>query len=158
MRPSDLADIEEIKQLKARYFRLMDTKQWAEWREVLSEDCVLEYLGGPDLRMEGRDAVVEFVSGALDGAVSVHLGHMPEIEITGPTSARGTWAMSDVVEWTGDMRPNSLRGFGHYEDHYVKTNGEWLIRHLRITRLRVDPLHPPASQQQGIQASPAKDT
>lgn len=140
MQPSDLADIEAIKQLKARYFRLMDTKRWSEWREVLSEDCVLEYSGGPDIRMEGRDAVVDFVSGALGESVSVHQGHMPEIEITGPTTARGTWAMSDVVEWAGDMRPNSLRGFGHYDDEYVKENGAWRIRQMTITRLRVDPL------------------
>lgn len=26
------ADIDAIKQLNARYFRLMDTKQWDEWR------------------------------------------------------------------------------------------------------------------------------
>ena len=140
MQPADLAEIEEIKQLKARYFRLMDTKQWSEWGENLTEDCVLEYTGGPDIRMEGRDAVVEFVSNALDGAVSVHQGHMPEIELTGPTTARGTWAMSDVVEWSGERQPNSLRGFGHYEDEYAKEDGTWRIKRMRITRLRVDPL------------------
>ena len=142
MEPSDLAEIEEIKQLKARYFRLMDTKQWSVWGEELTDDCVLEYVGGPELRLEGRGAVVDFVRGALHEAVSVHQGHMPEIELTGPTTARGVWAMSDVVEWTGDMRANSLRGFGHYEDEYVKEGGTWRVRRMRITRLRVDPFVP----------------
>ncbi len=38
-----LWDIEQIKQLKARYFRLMDTKDWAAWRELFTDDC-LHYL------------------------------------------------------------------------------------------------------------------
>ena len=142
MEPSELADIEAIKQLKARYFRLMDTKRWAEWRETLTDDCVLEYADIPDLRVEGGDAVVEFVRRSLGEAVSVHQGLMPEIELTGPTTARGYWAMSDVVEWSGAMRVNSLRGYGHYEDEYVKEDGQWRIRRYRITRLRVEPLFP----------------
>jgi hypothetical protein len=31
-------DIEETKTLKARYCRLSDTKQWALWRDVFTED------------------------------------------------------------------------------------------------------------------------
>jgi hypothetical protein len=152
MEPSDLAEIEEIKQLKARYFRLMDTKHWSEWRELLTDDCVMRY--GEDLTIEGGDAILEFVRGALDDAVSVHQGHMPEIELTGPATARGVWALSDVVEWTGDMRRNSLTGAGHYEDEYAKEDGRWRIRSFGITRLRVDPMFP----EEGIDASPAKET
>ena len=147
MEPSDLAEIEEIKQLKARYFRLMDTKQWSAWAEQLTPDCALEYVDQGELRLEGRDAVVDFVRGALHEAVSVHQGLMPEIELTGPTTARGIWAMSDVVEWSGDRRANSLRGFGHYEDEYVKEDGTWRVRRMRITRLRVDPLGLPGGQE-----------
>ena len=31
MTPDDLVEIEQIRQLKARYFRLMDQKKWDEW-------------------------------------------------------------------------------------------------------------------------------
>ena len=34
------ADIEAIKQLKARYFRLMDTKDWAGFRAVFTDFSV----------------------------------------------------------------------------------------------------------------------
>ena len=37
-----LLDIEAIKQLKARYFRLMDQKQWEDWGLVFATDCVME--------------------------------------------------------------------------------------------------------------------
>jgi hypothetical protein len=35
-----LWDIEQIKQLKARYFRLMDTKDWVAWRDLFTDDCL----------------------------------------------------------------------------------------------------------------------
>jgi SnoaL-like domain len=38
MDAATLAEIEAIKQLKARYFRLLDTKRWDEWREIFSKD------------------------------------------------------------------------------------------------------------------------
>ncbi len=37
-----LVDIEAIKQLKARYFRLLDTKRWDEWGQVFAAGCVME--------------------------------------------------------------------------------------------------------------------
>jgi SnoaL-like protein len=64
----------------------------------------------------GRDAIVAAVSGALTGTRTVHHGPMPEIEITGPDTARGVWAMFDYVEWPaaeGGERVG-LRGYGHY--------------------------------------------
>jgi 3-phenylpropionate/cinnamic acid dioxygenase small subunit len=36
-----LEEIEAIKRLKARYFRLMDTKQWDQWGDVFTEDAHL---------------------------------------------------------------------------------------------------------------------
>jgi len=36
-----LEEIEAIKQLEARYFRLMDTKQWEAWADVFTEDAIV---------------------------------------------------------------------------------------------------------------------
>lgn len=33
-----LVEIESIKQLKARYCRLLDAKDWAAWREIFADD------------------------------------------------------------------------------------------------------------------------
>jgi hypothetical protein len=141
MDPRHLADIEAIKQLKARYFRLMDTRQWTEWGRVFTSDCHLRVehepgVVGTDVR--GRDAIVRGVQKALDGTRTVHHGHMPEIEILGPTSARGIWAMYDYVRWGGDA---DLKGYGHYHETYRKNPaGRWQIASLLLTRIRID--HP----------------
>jgi len=42
--------IEQLKQLKARYFRLMDQKRWDEWQEVFTEDVTAVYHGVPGSR------------------------------------------------------------------------------------------------------------
>ena len=134
-------DIEAIKQLKARYFRFLDTKQWDEWRTVFTKDCVLEVPEANGVS-NGRDAIVKDVSSALEGARTVHHGHMPEIRITGADTAEGVWAMFDYVEWPAneDGSRVGLKGFGHYIEKYAREDGEWRISHLRLDRLRIDPL------------------
>lgn len=136
-----LADIEAIKQLKARYFRAMDRREWDDFGQVFAREADLE-VPEADATQHGRDAIVAFVSGALTGARTVHHGHMPEIELTGPDSARGTWAMFDYVEW--QARPGGdrvgLHGYGHYLEEYVREDGRWCISRSRLERLRIDPL------------------
>jgi uncharacterized protein (TIGR02246 family) len=136
-----LVDVEEIKRLKARYFRALDTKAWKEFGSVFTVDAVLEV---PEAAMvtEGRDAIVAAVSSALVGTTTVHHGHMPEIELNGPDTARGTWAMADYVEWPASESGArvGLRGFGHYHEEYVRRDGRWYIHRSRLERLRIDPL------------------
>ena len=127
-------DREEIRQLKARYFRLMDTKQWDAWRDCFTSDAVLETLPSPGEHFVGRDEIVSRVSAILSDSVTVHHGHMPEIDLTGPDTATGIWAMFDWV----DMPTRVLRGFGHYHDDYQRQAGTWRIRRSRLTRLRLD--------------------
>jgi uncharacterized protein (TIGR02246 family) len=136
-----LVDIEDIKRLKARYFRSLDTKDWDEFAQVFAQDAHLEVPEG-DVSEDGREAVVRSVSTVLEGVTTVHHGHMPEIEITGDDTARGIWAMFDYVEFPvaeGGGR-FGLKGYGHYIEDYVREDGEWRIKRLELSRLRVDPL------------------
>lgn len=148
-----LISIEEIKALKARYFRTLDTKDWAAFSQVFTLDAVLE-LPEADTTIEGRDAIVKTVSEALSGARTVHHGHMPEIEIVGSDNATGTWAMADYVEWpsadSGDRV--GLQGYGHYIEEYSRTGGQWHISRSRLQRLRIDSLTPtkPATDATGV--------
>ena len=137
-----LVDVEAIKQLKARYFRFLDTKRWDDWGMVFATDVVME-VPEADMVNNGRAEVVQTVSAALEGARTVHHGHMPEIEVTGAGTAHGTWAMFDYLEWpaSADGARVAMNGYGHYiEDYVSEEDGEWRISGTRLVRLRVDPI------------------
>ena len=132
-----LWDIEQIKQLKARYFRLMDTKDWAAWRDLFTDDC-LHYLPREVDRPPQTNAqYLEYVPEYLDDAFTTHHGHMPEITILSPTEAEGIWAMFDYVLKPG--QPTGIKGYGHYHETYRKCeDGQWRISSKRNTRLKLD--------------------
>jgi hypothetical protein len=135
---------EEIKQLKARYFRCMDTKDWDGFAHVFAPDAVMDMSeeagaspGDVAHVTRGAADIAAMAEAGMEGVQTVHHGHMPEIEILSPTTARGVWAMEDLLRWpAGPVR--SLRGFGHYHDTYVKTDAGWRIQSTSLTRLRVD--------------------
>ena len=139
----ELLEIEALKQLKARYFRLMDTKQWEALGEVFTADAELDVrqdAGEQAGRVRGRERIVASIRSAVHEATTVHHGHMPEIELVGPDTARGTWSMYDYVEWPSASGRRGFHGFGHYVETYRKEDGAWRIASLKLTRIRRDPL------------------
>jgi ketosteroid isomerase-like protein len=128
-------DIEDIKRLKARYFRCLDTKDWPGLREVFTDDLVADSTEAGGQVVTGADAFITFLQEVLAGATTVHQGHMPEIELTSPTTATGIWALHDIVIWPGGLR---LDGHGHYHETYTKTAAGWRIATSRLTRLHTD--------------------
>lgn len=129
-----MKEIYEIQQLKARYFRLMDTKCWADWSEVFTDDATVTTTAfGVPVAWTGKDEILSQNSTTLAEVLSVHHGHMPEIKLTSDTTATGIWAMEDHLEF-----PNGivLNGAGHYHEEYVKQNGAWKIRTLNLSRLK----------------------
>jgi uncharacterized protein (TIGR02246 family) len=134
-------DIEAIKQLKARYFRTLDTKDWAAYRQVFTDDVVMDTSESGGETITGADAFLEYLGQALADATTVHQGHMPEITLTSDTTASGIWALHDIVIWPGGMR---LDGFGHYHETYVKGADGWRIASSKLTRLHADFVAPEA--------------
>jgi hypothetical protein len=135
-----LWEIEAIKQLKARYFRLLDTRDWDGWTLLFTENCEFRTSRDPDEVIVGRETFVPLVRSSITPGISVHHGHMPEITLTSPVTATGIWAMYDYVQGTpAGGPPLLLHGYGHYHEAYRKeADGEWRISSLRLTRLRVD--------------------
>jgi hypothetical protein len=135
-----LEAIEEIRNLKARYFRLMDTKQWDELAALFAPDLqVLSPDGG--VWLSGGPAFAARLKSSLERAVSLHQGFTAEIEILDADTARGIWAMQDVIEWE-DRHPRegwkSIVGRGHYHETYRRIGGSWRIATLMLTRLSLD--------------------
>lgn len=128
-------DIEDIKRLKARYFRCLDTKDWSGLRAVFTDDLVADSTEAGGRVVDGADAFIAFLQEVLAGATTVHQGHMPEIERTSPTTATGIWALHDIVIWPDGLR---LDGHGHYHETYAKTDAGWRIASSRLTRLHSD--------------------
>lgn len=150
-----LLDIEDIKRLKGRYFRCMDTKDWDGLAKVFAPDAVFDLREMNSVRQpltgawnppydgeaavhRGRAAVLGMIRDGVEHRVTIHHGHMAEIELTGENTARGIWAMEDVVLNAPGDAPFSLRGSGHYHDTYVRLEDGWAIRTTKITRLLVD--------------------
>src|ERR1700742_3514581 len=125
-----LLEIEAIKQLKARYCRLLDTKDWQGWRRLFTDDFLSDtsQAGGKVIR--GADEFVAFTRKGVGDRATAHQVHAPEIELA--STARGIWALEDVVRLAPGV---NLRAYGHYHETYEKADGQWRITSSRLTRL-----------------------
>ena len=84
----------------------------------------------------GRDAVLKTVRSSIETAKTAHQVHTPEITLNSAgDEAEVIWAMQDRVQWS---EARSLVGYGHYNERWVKQNGEWKLAFQRLTRLHVD--------------------
>jgi hypothetical protein len=139
----ELLDWKEIMELRARYFRTVDAKDWEGFRATFTDDCTFDF--GDGNVIEGADAFVAVVKDQADTAVTVHRGTLPEITIDSPTEAHGRWQLNDYLEWpahpeTGERQ--GVFGFGHEDDEYRKVDGEWKISSWFLHYLRLDPIFP----------------
>ena len=128
-----LEDIEAIKRIKYRYWRCLDQKRWDELATCFVEDATVDY-GEGRYRFQGVPAIIGFLRESLGiqtGSIGVHHGHQPEIDLLGPTTARGTWALYNYFFNVKQKRCVRIGAF--YEDDYVKTAAGWRIRHTGYT-------------------------
>jgi hypothetical protein len=127
-------DVEAIKQLKARYFRCLDTKDWDGYRAVFTDDVLIDCSGSGGGVYRGVEEFMAYVLSYVAPLKTVHHGHMPEITIQSDTRATGIWSMED---WVGLPDGRELNAQGHYFETYAKVGGEWRIKEMALTRLRM---------------------
>ena len=81
----DLESIELIKQLKARYFRFLDTRNIDGLQTVFTSDATASFVGGDyDFQLDGWDQLEAFYKKSFTGQnFGMHNGHHPEICVDG---------------------------------------------------------------------------
>jgi hypothetical protein len=130
-RIATLEDIESIKRLKAKYWRCMDNKLWEELASCFVEDGSLTDEAS-NSQFRGRQGIAQGVGKALADTITMHQGHNADIEMASETTAMGRWVLHDRILFLDTS--TFFRGYGFYEDEYVKENGQWKIKSVRITR------------------------
>jgi hypothetical protein len=128
-------DLEAIRQVKARYFRMMDSKDWDGLAAVFTDDVEIDMTGEGGGVTRSVSEYMPFLREVIGDVVTVHHGHMPEIEVISPTTARGIWALEDQLWWPDGAPIRHMHGFGHYHETYEKTAQGWRIKTMTITRL-----------------------
>jgi hypothetical protein len=133
-----LSDRDAIAELKARYFRFVDTKNWAGLHGLFTPTAHVDTSvdGGPIFN--NTDQFVGFLIATLSNVVTVHQGHMQELQLTSPTTATGTWELEDLLRFPIGSTGENAHGYGNYHEIYKKVNGQWLIASLKLTRFRMD--------------------
>jgi len=131
----DLEAIELIKQLKARYFRFIDTCNVIGLRDqVFTQDALIHFRSPSyDAHVSGWEALEKFYLQSFTNIrFGMHHGHHPEITVMGE-HATGIWYLHDIFI-RSDERV-IYEGSALYEDVYVKVGDDWRIKQSRYDRL-----------------------
>jgi hypothetical protein len=155
-----LLAIEGVRKAKAAYWYALDTKQWGLLAAAFTDDAIVDFRGGRDLRVgedhdrlppleqavadgdpmavKGAAVIADFMRDGVEAWVTVHHGGNPVIEITGPDAASVVWPFFDLLDNGAVVQ----RGYGHYHETYRRDGEAWRIHRMRVTRLRVEGDHP----------------
>jgi len=126
-----LIAIEDIKQLKARYCALCDANYDPDGiAAMFTEDGIWD---GADFgRYEGRAAIHAFFTGISgDIEFAAHMVLNTIITVDGET-ANGKWWLIMPCTTTIDGPKEARWLLAEYDDDYVKVDGAWLFKSLKL--------------------------
>ena len=128
-----LEAIESVKRLKARYWYCCDTKDVEGVRDCFLDGPVEIHYDGPVGLVHHRDGLYEVFKNVAcqTHIVEMHHGGPPDIEVTGPDSARGRWGLVYHLMNT-ETQTVSVCG-GYYDDEYRRVDGRWWITKARFS-------------------------
>ena len=127
--PAISRDIHEITQLKYRYLRALDTKDWELFATSFVPEATGDYNG---LIFDDAAALVAYMKANMtEGMLTLHQAHHPEIDVDGDT-ATGRWYLQDKV--IIEAFKFVLEGAALYQDRYVRTPEGWRVAHTGYRR------------------------
>ncbi|MGI8664114.1 MAG: nuclear transport factor 2 family protein [Acidimicrobiales bacterium] len=131
---TDMNEHLAVCELKYRYLRFLDNKNWDALGALLTDDCVADYASGTH-HHEGRASILAFLREGLPPTrLTVHQCHHPEITFAADgCTATGIWSLADVVIDT--ELGFTIRGASFYDDTYVRTDDGWRISHTGYERI-----------------------
>jgi uncharacterized protein (TIGR02246 family) len=134
MELEQLTALEEIRQLKNRYIRAMDTHDWELMGACFTDDATTAFSDGL-YSMHGRAEILDFFRRVVTNVVSSHVVSQPEIVFLHPGLARGVWRLEDTIVSGAPSGAGELRGAAYYYDEYTLVSDAWKIRHSGYRRI-----------------------
>jgi hypothetical protein len=129
-----LVEIEKIKRVKYRYYRLLDLKRFDEIPNCFTPDIQLVAAAGKHV-IVGIDNLVGMLRSHLSDQriLTFHRIGQGEVDITSRDTATATWGQDDIsISLVDDI---IIRGAMYYEDQFRKVDGQWLISHSKYSRI-----------------------
>lgn len=125
-----LEDIEEIKRLKARYCAFCDDNYDADAiASLFTEDAIWD--GGMRGRAEGREEIRSFFRRAPQRLpFAIHMVMNPIVSVDGD-NATGIWYLFQPCTFAEGDR--AVWGSARYDEEYVRVDGSWKFKHLKLT-------------------------
>ena len=119
-----MEDLMEIHQLFIDYGMHLDAGRFDEYSNLFATDGQIRL--GPLGKAQGRDAIRETMTRALDGLVgkTYHVISSPTVQLNGDTAT--SEVMWTMIERGDDGQPR-LAMLGRHRDELVREDGRWKI-------------------------------
>lgn len=134
-----LLALEDIKLLRAKYCRSIDSHDFARLGTILTEDFLLDLsptgkvLGSEVKPVHGRAAVLELMEkGFSQLRMLLHIVTIPEIEFQDDAHATGVWRQETFIKENRPDIPGTGIAYATVFDSYRKEGGRWLIGSVRV--------------------------
>lgn len=134
-RIKNLEEIEAIKQLKYTYCYNLDTKDFRAVCKLFTDDAIWD--GQPFGTCKGKKQITKYFCETVPKKLPffVHIVHNPIIKAKGD-KATGTWYLTEPATLEDNR---AIHICGRYDEKYVKVNGSWKFKEMRLKFFYVTP-------------------
>lgn len=128
---------------KAKYGQFADLKQWDKYPQIALPDASFSFydtdgsllqFGNKSLTFASTILFMAFFSKFFERLDSLHNFGPGDFELINSDEVDVTWALEDQLFLKGTAGLVELRGGGFYFEKWVKREGEWWLKDLKMRR------------------------